>query len=140
LAKKLGIQEKSRVLLSSAPRGFKSSLSPLPGGVKFSAAIGGPAGHDVIVYFTKSAADLSRAFARLEKALAPGGGLWIAWPKKASKVATDLNEDIVREIGLPHGVVDNKVCAIDETWSGLRFMRRRAVSSPRAAGASSPPR
>ena len=140
LGKKLGIQEKSRVLLSNAPRGFKTSLAPLPGGVKFSSAARGAASHDVIVYFTKSTADLSRSFARLEKLLALGGGLWIAWPKKASKVATDLDENIVREFGLAHGVVDNKVCAIDEVWSGLRFMRRRAVSNSRKGAASSPAR
>jgi hypothetical protein len=138
LAKKLGIQENGRVLLSNAPRGFKAALAPLPKGVNFSSAARVPASQDVIVYFTKSAAELSGSFARLEKALAQGGGLWIAWPKKASKVATDLDENIVREVGLAHGVVDNKVCAIDEIWSGLRFMRRRAAS--RAGGASSPPR
>ena len=123
-----------------APRGFKSTLHPLPAGVKFSSEVGGAASHDVIVSFTKDAADLAKSFARLEKALAERGGLWIAWPKKASNVATDLNENVVREIGLAHGVVDNKVCAIDETWSGLRFMRRRATSRSRPRGSSSPPR
>jgi hypothetical protein len=138
LPKKLGIQEGGRVLLLHAPRGFKSTLSPLPAGVKF-ASEARAASHDVIVYFTKGAADLAKSFARLEKALADHGGLWIAWPKKTSQVATDLNENVVREIGLAHGVVDNKVCAIDETWSGLRFMRRRATSRSRKES-SSPPR
>jgi len=123
LAKKLGIKQESRVLLRKAPPGFSALLEPLPDGVKLSIATRGIA--QVIVCFTKSSADLSRSFDGLVAVLAPGGGLWIAWPKKASKVATDLTEDVIREIGLARGFVDNKVCAIDEVWSGLRFMRRR---------------
>jgi hypothetical protein len=84
------------------------------------------AAYDVIVLFVKSETALAKEFRTMTKRLAEHGGLWIAWPKKASGVATDLTEDVVRAIGLPTGLVDNKVCAIDEIWSGLRFMRRRA--------------
>jgi hypothetical protein len=79
---------------------------------------------DVIVLFSRSAVQLSRRFPSLRKALHPSGGLWVAWPKKASGVATDLTESVVREYGLSQGLVDNKVCAIDDTWSGLRFVVR----------------
>jgi len=79
---------------------------------------------DVMVYFTKSRLELVNEFPALARRLSPAGGLWIAWPKKASGVATDLTEDRIREIGLEAGLVDNKVCAVDETWSGLRFVIR----------------
>jgi hypothetical protein len=78
----------------------------------------------VIVAFFTRRADLVRAFDRLIANLDPGGGLWIAWPKRASGVATDITEDVVRDEGVARGVVDNKVCAIDETWSGLRLVIR----------------
>jgi hypothetical protein len=138
LAKKLGIKDGSRVLLRHAPPDFPALLAPLPEEVKISTAMRGT--FDVIVCFSKSAADLSRSFDGLVTILSPGGGLWIAWPKKASKMATDLTEDVLREIVLPRGLVDNKVCAIDETWSGLRFMRRRAPPASPAKAPSSPPR
>jgi hypothetical protein len=77
-----------------------------------------------MVYFTKSRLELAKEFPALARCLSPAGGLWIAWPKKASGVGTDLTEDRVREIGLEAGLVDNKVCAVDETWSGLRFVIR----------------
>jgi hypothetical protein len=80
--------------------------------------------HHVIVLFTKSRAELERQFGPVSQRLDPAGGLWVSWPKKTSGVASDLTEDIVRAIGLASGLVDNKVCAIDETWSGLRFVVR----------------
>jgi hypothetical protein len=117
LPRKLGIQEASRVRLFGAPDGFARSLG----------VVARPRGEaDVIVLFTRGAAALQRDFARAKKALRPAGGLWIAWPKKSSGVATDLGENEVRAIGLALGLVDNKVCAIDETWSGLRFVHRLA--------------
>lgn len=79
---------------------------------------------DVILFFTASASDLRKRFPGLMRSLAQNGGLWVGWPKKASGVATDLVEQTVRDIGLDAGLVDNKVCAIDETWSGLRFVIR----------------
>jgi hypothetical protein len=81
---------------------------------------------DVIVFFATEMGEVARRFAELAAALDPAGGLWVAWPKKAARVPTDLSETIIREIGLAAGLVDNKVCAISEVWSGLRFVRRLA--------------
>jgi hypothetical protein len=122
LPQKLGIRDGGRVSLVGAPAGLEELLRPLPDGVTISTRLG-PA--DVILFFTRAAAPLAKRFPALIKALRPGGSIWIAWPKKASGVATDVTENVVRDIGLPLGVVDTKVCAIDETWSGLRFQRRR---------------
>ena len=84
-----------------------------------------PAGPlDVIVFFVTRRAELERRFERLEAAMTPAAGFWVAWPKRASGVETDMTEDVAREIALDRGLVDNKVCAIDETWSGLRLVRR----------------
>jgi hypothetical protein len=121
LVKKLGIKAGHRVLLFQAPAAF--ALAELPEGVAVHAtAAGGP--YDVILAFAPRRADLDRHFTALARKLKPTGGLWIAWPKKASGVATDLTEDVVRAVGLEAGLVDNKVCAIDEVWSGLRFVVR----------------
>jgi hypothetical protein len=79
---------------------------------------------DVVVAFFTRRAELERRFNPLADAIFPGGGLWVAWPKRASGVATDITEDVAREVALGHGLVDNKVCAIDETWSGLRLVHR----------------
>jgi hypothetical protein len=79
---------------------------------------------DVIVFFVTRRTDLERRFERLAGALDPTGGLWIAWPKRASGVETDMTEDVARDIGVAHGLVDNKVCAIDDVWSGLRLVIR----------------
>jgi len=78
------------------------------------------------VFFATREAELERRFDALARAIAPAGGLWIAWPKRTASVATDLREDLVRDIGLAHGLVDNKVCAVDDIWSGLRFVYRLA--------------
>jgi CheY-like chemotaxis protein len=123
LPQKLGIREGSRVLVLSAPRGFRAVLGKLPAKSRVSARLGGKAA--VILSFCKSFADLQRKFAGAVRCLDEGGGLWIAWPKKTAKVLTDLDENKVRATGLDHGLVDNKACAIDATWSGLRFARRR---------------
>jgi hypothetical protein len=122
LAKKLGIAEDARVAIVGAPEGFRALLEPLPSGVQIRSRARGPL--DVLVFFTTRAAELERRFERLAAALDPAGGLWIAWPKRSSGVETDLDENVAREIGLAAGLVDNKVCAIDETWSGLRFVIR----------------
>lgn len=124
LPKKLGIKQGHRVALIGAPAGFEKTLGPLPDDVGLTAGARGKAPLDVVVLFTKKKADLVRRFARLAERLAPAGGLWVAWPKKASCVATDLTEGVVREHGLAAGLVDNKICAVDETWSGLRFVIR----------------
>lgn len=122
LPKKLGIKPLARVAFVRAPDDFASTLGDLPEGVAVRQQARGPL--DVIVFFTSRRAELVRRFEQLARALDPAGGLWIAWPKRASGVPTDITEDIVREVGLAAGLVDNKVCAIDEVWSGLRFVYR----------------
>lgn len=122
LPKKLGIKEKHRVALVNAPSDFAATLGALPTGAEVVKHARAPL--DVIVFFTKNENELWKRFGALAAKLAPAGGLWIGWPKKASGVATDLHENIVRQIGLEAGLVDNKVCAIDEIWSGLRFVIR----------------
>ena len=124
LAKKLGIKEGHAVVFAGAPEGFRTTLGELPERVDIRTRLTRPA--DVIVFFTKRQAELERRFATLKRALDPRGGLWVAWPKRASGVATDMTENVVREVGLAGGLVDNKVCAIDETWSGLRLVYRLA--------------
>jgi hypothetical protein len=115
LPKKLGIEEASRVALAKAPEGFAEEL-----GVK--ARLRGE--FDVAVLFAKRQGELTRAFAPLARRLAPAGGLWVAWPKKSSGVATDLTFDLVQRTGLDAGLVDNKSCAIDDTWQAVRFVIR----------------
>ena len=123
LPRKLGIKGESRVALVNAPQGFESTLGPLPDGATVQSRL--RPGLDVIVCFTTSRRELARRFERLAHSLDPAGGLWIAWPKKSSGVETDLDQSVVMEIGLATPLVDNKVCAIDETWSGLRFVVRK---------------
>jgi hypothetical protein len=130
LPRKLGIREGSRVLLVAAPAGIPAALGELPAGVELVPA--GAADLDVAVLFAGGEAALRTQFADLARALAPAGGLWVAWPKRSSGVATDLDENVVRAVGLEAGLVDNKVCAIDATWSGLRFVRRLLDRPPRA--------
>lgn len=122
LPQKLGIKANARVALVNAPSDFLTTLGALPPQVTLVKPLRAPL--DVIVWFTKSESDLLKRFDELAAKLAPAGGLWIAWPKKASGVPTDLTENVIRQIGLAAGLVDNKVCAIDETWSGLRFVFR----------------
>ncbi len=125
LVRKLGIREGHAVAFPRAPDGFAGLVGPLPEGVAVRSRVG--RGLDVVVFFTKRRAELERSFDSLKASITPDGGLWIAWPKRSSGVATDMTEDIVREVALPRGLVDNKVCAIDETWSGLRLVYRLAV-------------
>jgi hypothetical protein len=129
LPKKLGIREGARVALVRAPDGFERALQPLPEGVRLRTQARGML--DVVLFFATRRAELERRFDGLARALEDDGGLWIAWPKRTASVATDLRESIVRDVGLAHGLVDNKVCAVDDTWSGLRFVYRVA-DRPRA--------
>jgi hypothetical protein len=122
LTKKLGIKEGHRVAFRSAPDGFRGLLGELPDGVAVKSRASGP--FDVIVFFTKRRAELERRLPALRRAMDPAAGLWIAWPKGSSGVETDMTEDVARELGLANRLVDNKVCAIDETWSGLRLVIR----------------
>jgi len=124
LPRKLGITEGARLAVLSPPAGFDRTLGHLPLGVHVRAQARGRL--DVIVVFVTRRAELARRFQALTRALEPDGGLWVAWPKKTSGVATDLGFEVVQAIGLDAGLVDNKVCAIDATWSGLRFVYRVA--------------
>src|SRR3954447_17314099 len=124
LATKLGIKDGHRVAFPSAPDGFSELLGDLPEGVTVRSRASGPV--DVIVFFTTSRAELERRLPALRRAMGPAAGLWIAWPKRASGVETDMTEDVARELGYANRLVDNKVCAIDETWSGLRLVIRLA--------------
>ena len=124
IAEKLGLEPGHRVALLGAPAEFPAALAPVPEGVEFVPDVSG--GVDVALLFSRAATALEAGFAPTARALAPGGMLWVAWPKKASKQPTDLTEDVVRRIGLAAGLVDVKVCAVDEVWSGLKFVRRRS--------------
>ncbi len=121
LPRKLGIKEGHRVALANAPADFVATLGELPAGVHM-----GPAAPqaDVALLFVTKVASLEEGWPPLAEAIRPKGGLWICWPKKASGVATEVTEALVRAFGLEAGLVDNKICAIDETWSGLRFVYR----------------
>ena len=122
LPKKLGIKDGSRIVLINAPRDFESELGELPDNVEF---IKRPTKSlDIILFFVLTKRALARDFAKLAAKITANGMMWIAWPKKSSGVVTDLSEQRVREIGLNAGLVDVKVCAIDETWSGLKFVYR----------------
>lgn len=122
LPKKLGIKPDATVVLIAEPAGFAATLGELPGGVRVKSRLAGSA--DVVVAFFESRAGLERRLEALGKAIYPDGGLWIAWPKRSSGVETDITEDVVRELALAGGLVDNKVCAIDDVWSGLRLVYR----------------
>jgi hypothetical protein len=132
LAKKLGIKEGHTVALLRAPVGFAATLEGLADGVTVRTRAGGRS--DVMVSFHTERRDLEKRIAALLDALDVDGGLWIAWPKRASGVPTDITEDTLREVFLPLGLVDNKVCAIDETWSGLRLVWRKELRAARRAG------
>jgi hypothetical protein len=122
LPKKLGIKAGAVVALVDAPEGFEDTLGELPEDVAVRRQLRGPL--DVIVFFTASRAKLQRRIGQLRAALDPAGRLWVAWPKRASGAPTDVTEDVVREIALASKLVDNKVAAIDETWSGLQLVIR----------------
>ena len=122
LPKKLGIRAFTVVALIDAPEGFETKLTPLPERVRLERKARTA---DRVLFFVDSVANLKRRFASAARSVQDGGGLWICWPKKASGIKTDVTETIVREHGLAAGWVDYKICAVDETWSGLQFARRR---------------
>ena len=122
LVAKLGIKPDTRIAILRAPKGYDRVLGKLPPRVTRRPSIVGPL--DFVQFFTNEKRELERRFAALARSLAPAGMLWISWPKQASGVATDLTEDMIRAIGLAHGLVDVKVAAVDEVWSGLKFVRR----------------
>ena len=132
LAKKLGIREGDRVALLGAPPSVRDALEPLPERARVTTSARGTL--DVIVSFHARRAHLEVRIPKLLEALDVDGGIWMAWPKRASGVATDLTEDVQRDVWLPLGLVDTKVCAIDATWSGLRLCWRRELRDDVRAG------
>jgi hypothetical protein len=132
LAKKLGIRPGVEVALVGSPARFRQALQPLPGDVRIHSR---PRGElDVIVFFTTQASELARRFGGLIETLTSAGGLWVAWPKKASSVATDLSFEAVQRVGLEAGLVDNKSCSIDDDWQALRFVHRVEDRPPARSG------
>jgi hypothetical protein len=125
LAKKLGIAVGSRVAALHAPSDYASLLEPHSGGVVFEARAG--AHTDVAHVFVREREVLARELGALRRSLRPDAALWVSWPKKASKVPTTVTEDVIRELALPLGFVDVKVCAVDETWSGLKLVVRKEL-------------
>ena len=123
LPKKLGLKPGLRVQLTDAPPEVRSELKTDLTACEIVASEG-KLSLDFAMFFTKSKAALAKEFRRITKLLAPAGIFWVSWPKKSSGVATDLDENIIREIGLAAGLVDVKVCAVTEVWSGLKFVRR----------------
>ena len=122
LVEKLGIRPGATIAILGPPQGYERSLGKLPRSVTRSPITTGPL--DFVQFFTTEQRELERRLPALERALAPAGMLWISWPKKSSGVTTDLTEDVIRAIGLAHGLVDVKVAAVDDVWSGLKFVRR----------------
>jgi hypothetical protein len=123
---KLGIKPGHLVALVNAPAGFAHSLGELPG-VELTGDSGDAPAFDVIVFFVTWRAELEAGLGRLRQRMAPACGLWVGWPKRAARVPTDMTDQVVRDVALPTGLVDNKVCAIDETWSALRLVIRREL-------------
>ena len=123
LAKKLGVKPGPTMAILSEPGDFRDWLAPLPDGVQVRTSIG--RAPDVVVIFAERRDLLQRRVEEAAEAIFPDGSIWVGWPKKSSKVMTDITEDVVREIALPLGLVDTKVCAISEVWSGLRVVWRK---------------
>ena len=138
LSHKLGIKEGRRVLVLDPPVGFVRKLDPLPAGVGVTTRIVSLA--DVIVVFASSRAVLGELFPNAKHVLAPRGSLWVAWPRKSSGFFTDLDEHIVRSVGLAGGLTDNKIISLDEIWSALRFVEkdRSRLPLPRSSEVSMP--
>ena len=128
LPRKLGLRPGSRIAIVNGPDTFGKAIEPLPHGVTILKRMA--ADVDTLIFFTDSETTLRDKFEKLVEAVKQDGMLWICWPKKASKVPTDLTEDRIRAIALEGGVVDVKVCAIDEVWSGLKLVRRTRDRAP----------
>jgi hypothetical protein len=123
LAKKLGIKPGGSVFVDGAPMAYEQLLAPMPDDVNVQSAV--DSSTDVVHLFSTSRAELAGALERSLQHLRPDAALWVSWPKKASKVPTDITEDVVRELALPLGLVDIKVCAVDDVWSGLKLVLRK---------------
>ena len=125
LAKKLGIGDRTVVVAVAAPPGYRELLEPLPASVTFSATADRNA--DLVHVFCTRKSDLASALAAYRRTLDPRAAVWVSWPKKAARVPTDVTEDVIREVALPLGFVDVKVCAVDATWSGLKLVVRKRL-------------
>ena len=125
LPRKLGIKPDANVLLVGAPQGFLALLGPLPAGVEFAARL--TEATDIVHVFTTQKIELQKLLATYRTRVKPSAVVWVSWPKKAAKVPTDITEDTIREVALPMGFVDIKVCAVDEVWSGLKLMIRKEL-------------
>jgi hypothetical protein len=139
LAKKLGITAGATIAAIDAPKGYARLVAPLPAGVRLKARIDPAA--DIIHLFADRKSALAEALASCRETVRPDAAIWVSWPKKASKVPTDITEDVIREVALPMGLVDIKVCAVDDTWSGLKLVIRkelRKAQSPRAKSQRAP--
>jgi hypothetical protein len=125
LAAKLGIKTGTRVHLIGAPREYRALLDPLPSAVQLSSRLS--ATIDVIHLFASRRAELTAKLPVIQKTMRPDAAIWVSWPKKASGVATDITEDVIRAVALPMGLVDVKVCAVDKIWSGLKLVIRKEL-------------
>jgi len=127
LPRKLGIGEGDEVALIGAPEWLEDTLRAVPDVASLHTDLQDDARYDVMVAFVTQRAELEAELPRLRARMAPACGLWIAWPKRASGLQTDMTDNVVREVALPTGLVDNKVCAIDDTWTGVRLVIRREL-------------
>ncbi|MFL6699903.1 MAG: hypothetical protein ACJ8GJ_22255 [Vitreoscilla sp.] len=125
LARKLGIAAGSRVVVLNPPDGYRDWLAPLPDGVRFEAKVS--ATTDVVHLFVDRRSEMQAQLDALRTRIAPAAAVWVSWPKKASKVPTDITEDTIRELALPIGFVDVKVCAVSDVWSGLKLVIRKEL-------------
>ncbi len=129
LARKLGIVAGARVVVVDEPEAYRDWLAPLPEGVRFEADVSPIS--DIVHVFVDRRAELATQLARLRGAIGPAAAVWVSWPKKASKVPTDVTEDTIRALALPLGFVDVKVCAVSAVWSGLKLVIRKELRQPR---------
>jgi hypothetical protein len=129
LSKKLGIKHGTVIQAIDAPPGYRARLAPLPDGVTFTSRLSD--GVDVVHLFATRASTLARTLPRLRTQMRADAVVWVSWPKKASNVETDITEDVIRAIALPTGLVDVKVCAVDDVWSGLKLVIRKALRGGR---------
>jgi len=125
LASKLGIKEGAEIYLAGAPDGYLKLIEPLPEGVKFATRLSKKT--DLVQLFTSRKTELARALKSFRAKIKPTAVVWVSWPKKSSRVPTDITEDTVRELALPLGFVDIKVCAVTEVWSGLKLVVRKEL-------------
>jgi hypothetical protein len=124
LARKLGIKPGSNVFVDGAPMAYEQLLAPMPAGVNMLSAV--DSSTDIVHLFSTSKAELGAALKRFLRHLRPDAALWVSWPKRASRVPTDITEDTIRELAIPLGLVDIKVCAVNDVWSGLKLVIRKA--------------